>query len=173
MSTGNPVDILEPAISALKAKIEELQKAVETLEALRASGALSGMPVGSIPAAQQTGGSTFSNDAFFGMTVGDAAKKYLGGIKKTATANAIADALVAGGWKTSAKNVPDMVRTILYRTQGIVKINGEFGLAEWYPGRKVLKTRPVTSATESAETTVADEIPDEQPLEKVSEIDLP
>jgi hypothetical protein len=100
---------------------------------------------------QQSGGSnvSFANDAFFGMTVADATKKYLAAIKKTASVAMISEALVAGGWKTSAKNIPENVRALVSRTPGIVRINGEFGLAEWYPGRKTpLKRVPVvTSAT--------------------------
>jgi len=73
------------------------------------------------------------------MTAGEAAKKYLNALKKTATVNAIMETLLAGGWKTSAKNITENLRTILSRHPDFVRINGEFGLAEWYPGRKTTR----------------------------------
>jgi hypothetical protein len=98
------------------------------------------------------------------MTAGDAAKKYLGAIKKTATVNAIGDALIAGGWKTASRNISENLRTILSRHPDFVKINGEFGLAEWYPGRRSSMPRrqgtadelTLVAAVEEDETTLED-----------------
>jgi hypothetical protein len=78
------------------------------------------------------------HEVFFNMTAADAAKKYLAATKKTALISTLSDALVYGGWKTSAKNIPENLRTILSRHPDFVRINGEFGLAEWYPGRKAV-----------------------------------
>ncbi len=126
-------------IADLRARIAALQAMLDSLEMLRAP---SGSP--SIPGTQfglqpRATGVTFDNDAFFGMTAGEAAKKYLAALKKTATINAIGEALIAGGWKTSSKNLSENLRSILSRHPNFVKINGEFGLAEWYPGRKTSK----------------------------------
>lgn len=143
MSTVTPVDIYEPVIAEIRAKIEGLQKSLEVIEALRDNGIPN---VGKSASPAQQYGSAFSNDSFFGLTVAEAVKKYLSAVKKTANVQTICDALVAGGWKTSAKNIPENVRTILSRTPDFVRINGEFGLAEWYPGRKNVGRR-VSSAS--------------------------
>lgn len=164
MTNGAAVNIYEAVIADLEAKIATMQATVDNLRAL------SGSSRGTTPTPiQQSSGSNvvFPTDAFFGMTVGDAVKKYLGGTKKTANVATISEALVAGGWKTSAKNIPENVRAIISRTAGIVRINGEFGLAEWYPGRKNPPKRTQVvgmpyvefdsdDATKLAETTAPD-----------------
>jgi hypothetical protein len=139
--TGTPVNHYEAVIADLEAKIAAMQSMVDNLRAMAGSGPTSSTP------SPQSGGSTvsFPNDAFFGMTVADATKKYLAAIKKTASVATISEALVAGGWKTSAKNIPENVRALVSRTPGIVRVNGEFGLAEWYPGRKTPLKRPIVT----------------------------
>lgn len=134
MSDGTDFDPIGASIALMQAQIAKLQGAIETLEGVRS---LLGGPVSSIGTARNGAETSFGHDAFFGMTASEAAKKYLAATKKTATAKAIAEAMVAGGWKSSSKNIPENVRTILARNPAFVVINGEFGLAEWYPGRKV------------------------------------
>jgi hypothetical protein len=100
---------------------------------------------------QQNGAVAFSNDAFFGMTISDASRKYLTAIKKTATARAITDALLAGGFKSAAKNFVESVRSILSRNSSFALVNGEFGLAEWYPGRKIAPKKSGGTTQETSE----------------------
>jgi hypothetical protein len=141
MSDPVEVDPIELAIAAVEAQIEKLQNARETLLGLR--GITAGAFAPANASRQPSAEATFGHDAFFGMTVGDATKKYLNARKRTAPTKVIADALVAGGWKTASKNVSENIRAILSRNDDFVKINGEFGLAEWYPGRKATtKPRP-------------------------------
>ncbi|HMG87309.1 MAG TPA: hypothetical protein VK574_16370 [Terracidiphilus sp.] len=131
------MDIYEPVIAEMRAQIEECQRVIVTLEMMRTKAAAAGNSPSAVASpSQQNGQPNFTNDAFFGMTIGDAAKKYLTAIKRTATARAITDALLAGGFKSAAKNFVESVRSILSRNPTFVLVNGEFGLAEWYPGRK-------------------------------------
>ena len=136
MSDGTAVDIYEPVIADLRSRIATLQAMLDNLESLRGGATL--QTTGNT-SATRTSAAAFSNDAFFGMTAGDASKKYLNALKKTATVSAIMETLLAGGWKTSAKNITENLRTILSRHPDFVRINGEFGLAEWYPGRKATR----------------------------------
>lgn len=141
-SDATGIDIYEAVINDLEAKIASLQMTVDNLKNVRGmTSALTAVSAiqPTTPRLNQT--AEFGHDAFFGMTVADAARKYLSAIKKTATISSICDALIAGGWKTSAKNVTENVRTILSRTPDFVRISGEFGLAEWYPGRKTAVKR--------------------------------
>jgi hypothetical protein len=147
---GIPMDIYEPVIAEMKAQIEECQRVIVTLEMMRSKGAI-GLATNAAPSVSQS--AVFSNDAFFGMTIAEAVKKFLTGTKKTATAKIIADALVAGGFKTSAKNFVETVRSIVSRHHYFSFVNGEFGLSEWYPGRKAA-TRKASSGTGVAETGV-------------------
>ncbi len=150
------IDPIDVAIAAIDEQIEKLISARETLEGIRGKAGTKN----STGAARPTSSTIFSHDSFFGMTVGDAAKKYLAAIKKTAPAPAIAAALLAGGWKTASKNEGDTIRAILSRHEGFVKINGEFGLSEWYPGRKPgLKPRPITQAASAETEMVVIEMP--------------
>ncbi len=135
---GIYMDIYEPVIAELRAQIEECERTLATLEKMRGK-AMSSVGVdvaGPVAAIKPGGEAAFASDAFFGMTVADAARKYLTGLRATAPAKVIADALVAGGFKTVAKNFVETVRTMLSRNTQFVFVNGGFGLAEWYPGRK-------------------------------------
>jgi hypothetical protein len=135
-------DPIAASIVMMRTQIAKLEAAIQTLEDVRSL-----ILPGSSPSARNGGEVNFSHDSFFGMTAADAARKYLSAIKKTANPKVISDALVAGGWKTASKNVPENVRTILNRNSAFVVINGEFGLAEWYPGRKAVNKQRGGSVT--------------------------
>lgn len=80
-------------------------------------------------------------DAFFRMSIADAARKYLAMVKKKQTIQQIADALEAGGLTHTSRRFYGTVLTTLRRQEkqvgDIVKVGrGIWGLAEWYPNRK-------------------------------------
>ncbi len=81
-----------------------------------------------------------ARDAFFGLGLIDAAKKYLALVKAPKSAREIAEALVAGGFTTTSKDFKNTVFSVLFRESKhdgtIVKVNTEWGLPEWYPGLK-------------------------------------
>jgi hypothetical protein len=148
VSDGTPVDIYEPVIADLRQRIASLQAMLDNLEALRGGTTLK------IAATRPAGASpptSFRNDSFFGLSAGEAAKKYLSAIKKTAPLTEIRDALLAGGWKTAAKNILENLRAIISRNEEFVRINGEWGLAEWYPGRKSGKRSTVHTSSAAVE----------------------
>jgi hypothetical protein len=147
----DPVDIYGPVIADLEQRITALQATLDSLRSLAGGGAATATVSGLGLRVNATAVS-FSHDAFFNMTAAEAAKKYLSATKKTASVNLLSDALVAGGWKTFSKNIPDLLRTILGRHVDFVRINGEFGLAEWYPGRK-------TAGKGRSTPTLADVLP--------------
>jgi hypothetical protein len=80
-------------------------------------------------------------DAFFRMSIADAARKYLAMVKKKQTIQQIADSLEQGGITHTSKRFYGTVLTTLRRQEkqvgDIVKVGrGIWGLAEWYPNRK-------------------------------------
>lgn len=158
MSDGTGVDPIAASIALMEAQIAKLRGAIETLEGVRSlvgSTGVAGTPRNGAEA-------SFGHDAFFGMSAADAAKKYLSAAKKTAPVKIIADALIAGGWKTAAKNIPENLRTILGRTPAFVLINGQFGLAEWYPGRKSPRRQGTADELASAGEEVAATLGDQE-----------
>jgi hypothetical protein len=155
MTNGSELDPITASIALMEAQIAKWQAA---LDALREVQTMRGQTSSAGSFARSGADPNFGHDAFFGMTAAEAGKKYLSAIKKTATPKTIADALQAGGWKTASKNVPENVRTILNRNSAFVVINGEFGLSEWYPGRKsATKSRAATATSSSEEESTEDE----------------
>jgi hypothetical protein len=79
-------------------------------------------------------------DAFFGLSIGDAAVKYLATIKRQQRSREVADALEAAGYHHNSTNFTNTVNTALYRRskdeQDVVRIGRNWALAEWYPGRR-------------------------------------
>jgi len=134
---------VEAVIADLEAWRDRIGGAIETLRHLQSSGG--GLPAG---APSPTVGRPLSptdipHDAFFQMTVPDAAEKYLGLIKKTSPNTELATALLKGGLKSSSQNFAEMVRTVMARDNRFVKVNSEWGLSTWYPGMgKGRKTKP-------------------------------
>jgi hypothetical protein len=127
---------IDAVIADLEAWRGRIADAIETLQYLQTQGG--GLPTG-VPSS--TGARTLSrsdipHDAFFQMTVPDAAEKYLKLVKKTKPNPELATDLLKGGLKSAAKNFPEMIRTVLAREPRFVKVNGEWGLSEWYPGMR-------------------------------------
>lgn len=154
---------IDAAIADLEAWRDRINASIETLKHLRTQGS-------SLPSAPPPGGGKvaqgpeITHDAFFQMTIPDAAKKYLGIVKQTKPNPEIAEALIKGGLKSFAKNFPETLRSILSRDDRFVRVNSEWGLSEWYPAmRRERKPRASNggeepqmndkdSATESHET---------------------
>ena len=97
------------------------------------------------------------HDAFFGMTILDAARKYLswGGSRQTRSNTELCDALKEGGFQTRAANFEESVRATLGRHPDFVKIKGQWGLKEWYGDRAARRQKresePTPSEVESTE----------------------
>ena len=127
----NPYDAV---IADLEGKRDQLTGMIESLKQMRNVAAQ--LPVVGVNSSIRSAAEAdFAHDAFFGMTIPDAAKKYLAAVRKTMPLGALGEALLAGGIKTTSKNFTENIRAILSRQPEFVRINGEFGLAEWYPGR--------------------------------------
>lgn len=82
-----------------------------------------------------------ARDAYFGLGVIDAARKYLATTGKVPkSAREIATALVSGGFNTKAKDFKNTVFSVLARADkqdgSIIKVNTDWGLPEWYPNLK-------------------------------------
>src|SRR5665213_4513926 len=138
----------DTAIQDVESQIADLQRTLETLLVLKERHeALTGQS--SSPRASGNPES-ISHDTFFGMTISDAAQKYLSMTKATKSTADIAAALEHGGLKHSSKDFPANVRSIIGQRDEFVRVpNGDWGLADWYPGlgrgRKVKPEKPAKS----------------------------
>jgi hypothetical protein len=100
------------------------------------------------------------HDAFFGMTIPDAARKYLswGGNRQTKSNAELCDALIAGGFHTSAANFAESVRSTLSRNNDFVKIRGQWGMRDWYGDRAARRPRRANAAEQpQADSTPSSE----------------
>lgn len=137
---GSPYDA---AIADVEARISALQVTLDTMKELRAQSLGAGAGAASAPSpARVAAGGEIPHDAFFQMTVVDAAEKYLKLMKRTKPNSELADALIKGGLKSAARNFPEMIRSVLFRDSRFVKVNSEWGLSEWYPGMRKSRTTP-------------------------------
>lgn len=97
----------------------------------------SGMLVPNALPASMGESQTPTSHAFFGMGIGDAAKKYLAMAKKPQKAVAIARALKEGGLINASPNFAATVATTLRREREdgtVVQLPDKaWGLAEWFP----------------------------------------
>lgn len=91
---GSPYDA---AIADVEARISALQVTLDTLKELRAQS--SGVSTSSAASAARMGtvAGEIPHDAFFQMTVVEAAEKYLKMVKRTKPNSELADALIKGG----------------------------------------------------------------------------
>ena len=144
--TPTPYDLV---IADLEAKRDQINATIEMLRALGATGAIA-LPLPASP--QRTPEpEAITKDSFFGMTVPDAARKYLNMVKVTKPNAVLCAALLAGGFKTQSSNFSEVVRSTLQRNQDFVKVSGEWGLAEWYGSRNTRRRRGSASIADSSD----------------------
>jgi len=125
----------DETIAALEAWRDRIDASLDTLRYMRAQGP--GLPSVPPPASgRPINGQEIQHDAFFQMTIPDAARKYLGMVKKTKANPELSTALINGGLKSASKNFAEMVRTVLSRDDRFVRVNSEWGLSEWYPAMR-------------------------------------
>lgn len=134
----------DAAIADVQARIQNLQTVLDGLLKLRSQ--ITGAPMAASSPSRQSSDAEVQHDTFFGMTIGDAAKKYLGMAKATKSTAEIAEALERGGLKHASKDFHTTVRSIIGPREDFVRVpNGDWGLTEWYPGmrkERKPKTKP-------------------------------
>lgn len=124
-------------LADLKAKRDALDKAIAAIEMVTGQSTTTGT-------AQSGTTEEIRDDAFFGMTIPDAAKKLLAIKKRPQSTQEIAELLRSGGMLNTSDNFANTVGTVLNRADrnnaGIVKVGrGKWGLSDWYPGRRKAK----------------------------------
>ena len=144
MSEKSNVEKMDYAafLADLERKRALLDNAIASLRAVVAAGE-SVAPAETVPGvlglpSLPTHNAEIPDGAFFRKGIPEAAKLYLGHIRKKQTVREIADALKAGGIESRSRKFPSIVATVLGRvrkTSGdFIKFpDGTWGLAAWYP----------------------------------------
>lgn len=137
---------VEAAIVALEAQRTGIE---ETIAALRRYQAMvQGSPS---PETRSVDPANIPDDAFFGLSIGEAAKKYLSIVKRKQSIRDIADALDRGGLPHASGDFVGTVATMLRRQatkdSELVRVGrGDWGLAAWYGNRRPAKQSPAKPA---------------------------
>lgn len=125
--TDSPVDY-RTVLADLKARRDQLSQAIAVLESVAGTGGLG-------PSSGSADGVTIRSDSFFGMSVPQAVRKYLGMTGRVPKSpQDITEALKKGGQEQASYN---NVYTALKRAVDVIKLpNGDWGLSSWYPSAK-------------------------------------
>ena len=147
-ASADPYDLV---LVDLRAKREDLDNAIRTLEILR-DGRL-GISASITTAAEQPSNIQDDAGAFLGMSIVDAAKALLKSRKRAMSNADILKAIQAGGVVLNGSDPLNVVGSVLTRrfnnVGDLVRVDrGIWGLKEWYPGR-TFKSTPKGSTLSS------------------------
>jgi hypothetical protein len=133
----------EAVLVDLEGKRDALEAAIAAVRTIMQMGAHIGVAVAG--AGRQVDPQNLPNDAFFGLSIGEAAKKYLNIVKRKQSTREIADALEKGGLPHTSTNFLNTVTTMLSRQartdSELVKVGRDWGLAAWYGNRRPSQSR--------------------------------
>jgi hypothetical protein len=137
----------EAVLVDLEAKRAALDAAIAALRQVMSLGASTASPFAPGQSARQVDPANIPDDAFFGLSIGEAAKKYLTIVKRKQSVREIADALERGGLPHTSSDFVNTVGTMLGRYSKVdsemVRVGrGDWGLASWYGNRRP-KVEPV------------------------------
>lgn len=96
-----------------------------------------------------------AEDAFLNLSIGDAARKYLGMVRKAQTVGQICEALKRGGFHSTSKNFVTTVYSVLARQEkaggDVVRVErGQWALRDWHPTIRRTKAAAGDKAPEEA-----------------------
>jgi hypothetical protein len=145
---NEPIDY-EVVVADLEAKRAALDTVIAALRLALNMGATiapGGAPSAS-PTAKPIDPATIRDDAFFGLSIGEAAKRYLEMVRRKQSIKEIADALERGGLPHTSSNFVNTVSTMMNRAAKadpeLVRVGrGEWGLAGWYGNRRPKPPEP-------------------------------
>jgi hypothetical protein len=146
-------------LADLENRIQKLQTAAEAIREILTITEGSSMPSSttSLPLNSNRNSDTVTDAAatetYNGLSIADAAKKYLRKVRHPLSAKSITDGLEESGYKHASGDFVNTVRSALHRelkkehTELIRRHSGSFALAEWYP-----ETREDNRENEAPET---------------------
>jgi hypothetical protein len=166
----NPYDAV---IADLEARRTELDSAIDLIKRMKDSvsswGGLT-IPIGTgtLTETPFSGSDNIPSDAFFGLTIADAAVKYLDkwANRKPQSTNAIVEALERGGQKRSKYTTVYGILSRRAKKEGdVVNVKGDWGLKSWYLGSGGSVPRPKRKPVSLANVADDAENPEPEPDE--------
>lgn len=158
------IDHYAAVIADLETRRDQLIATIESLrqvQAMRSGSPMPPPPIGGVSTSARPSiqaDAEFASDAFFGKSIPEAAKQFLSAVKRPKSNGEVCAALQAGGLTSASKNFGENVRSILTRNSEFVKVNGEWGLAEWYPGYRGKKPRKPSDAANTESDAPVEEV---------------
>lgn len=130
----------EAVLADLEAKRTALDAAIAALRQVLSLGTDVNFS-GTANASRPVDAATIPDDAFFGLSIVEAAKKYLSIVKRKQSVKEIADALDRGGLAHTSSDFVNTVRTMMNRQAvndpELVRVGpGDWGLSAWYGNRR-------------------------------------
>jgi hypothetical protein len=160
-------------LADLKRRREELSTAIALIERI----SLGGAPVGGADPSlgggepepesppRDTLPTKVESDTFFGLSITEATRKYLRMKKRPAATREISDALLEGGYLSQSKDFYANVFASLKRSPDFVLVQSKWGLAEWYPGRRLDQAKAKANEKEEAPVPLKAAVVDLEDLE--------
>ena len=154
-------DPYETVLNDLRAQRAEIDAAIAAIERLRGNKPDPSRMTQAVPMGQNTARFDIPQDAFFGLTILEAAKKYLSTMKRPQATQQIVEALRNGGLTSSSRTLKQTVYSVLRRdmkssTPSVIKVGSGWGLTEWYPGRRKEKPKTTSAAEDNNESAQGD-----------------
>jgi len=138
----------DAVLQELYAKRDEMDGAISTILLLKGSGATT--PESTSRRVIATNGGSIPSNAFFGLGIGDAARKYMEMIQAKRTVPQITKALEDGGMPPQKPNtVYAALRRREVMTGDITRVGEEWGLKEWFSNIAKPKATKKGKATKS------------------------
>jgi len=132
-------------LAHMKARLAALQASIAHYEAFLGQRSFEAAPdSGQVAPAESR--DQLGPGVFHGLSISEAARKFLEITKKKQKVRAICDALQQGGIESSSKNFYNNVYTTLGRTKDFIQIGKYWALAEWHPTRATAPPKPPKKA---------------------------
>jgi hypothetical protein len=132
---GTDVINYEAVLADLEARRAQLDSAIAAIKAIMGQAGV--MAASSSTAQRITDFSEIASDTFFGLGIAAGTKKLLEMMKRKLSTKEIMEGLRQGGLEPSKyRNVYAILNQRETGKGDIINVNGDWGLAEWYPGRK-------------------------------------
>jgi len=163
----DPYDIV---LADLRAKREQIDKAIQAIEGIRAGAGISGGAVSPAVPSGPTAAPIAPGD-FLGMTIVDAGKVLLAKLRRPLTNGQLATAFKEGGLHLTSADPSNTIGTVMTRrfkeVGDVVKIGpGIWGLKEWYPNRnfKKAEAKAVPADSDPLDIALDDQSPEDSGL---------
>jgi len=154
----------QAVLADLENKKSQIEQAIAAIKGIVATASGNEAPV------RSGGSSNVAANEFFGMSIPDAVKRYLGMVKQKQSTQDLIKTLEVGGMPPiSYATIYAVLRRRQKQFGDIVNMKGDWGLAEWYPNFKFKSGKPEPAGIGSSDPSDEEDSPaktDEEDADK-------